>query len=337
MPIEHRNAILRLSFGVSGIFALGLTLGWPMSVVSAVFAALFLQAPAPPSFRITGELVFLSIWTMLLSFVISSALVPYPIVFLAGIAIGVFLSYAWSLAGAGMLHGILTLMAVLMVPNLVLQSPDLTLLVVAWIPMNLLIAAGTTMLMFTLIPPAPLPAGAGAAAQKPEFDAKRRIARMSLVTIPFALIFFVIDSSYILSLFFVAILGQQLAAMPAAGPKVAKTMLKANALGAAFAIAANELTVITPLLITPMVICLLVCLILASLQRSTRPSAALAGSALSTFIVIYGGTIAPFADDADAQAVDRILQVGAAAIFVIIAYLVIDEFLPESKPEAKSA
>ncbi|MBE1283969.1 MAG: DUF2955 domain-containing protein [Rhodobacteraceae bacterium] len=342
MPTElspdDRNFILRLTCGAGGLFAVGLVLGWPMAVVGAVFSALFLQGPAAPPVKAALSLAFLSLWTMSLSFVLSSALAPYPVVFLAAIAIGIFLSYAWSLAGAGMLHGILTLMAVLMVPNLVLQSPDLTLVLVTWVPLNLLIAAFTAMLMFELFPAAPPQPGAAAAApQASEFDRKRRMLRMSLVTVPFALTFFVIDSSYILTLFFVAILGQQLAAMPAAGPKVAKTMLLANAMGAAFAIVSNELTVMAPVLITAMVLGVLVCLTLGSMMKSGKPSAALAGSALSTFLIIYGGTIAPFADDADTKAIDRILQVGAACLFVILAYLVIDEFLPERQKSEKPA
>ncbi len=329
MLTDDRRAVLRLTIGTTAVFGLGLFLGWPLAVVGAVFAAMFLQAPVALPLAVFGKLFIFSIGLMFLSFLLSAIMAPYPLVFLALVAIGIIMSFTWTIKGAGVLPGVLALMAALMIPNLTLQSQDLALILVFWIPMNLLIAGFASALMFTLLP-APPPTGPQKPAQETtEFDRLRRLVRMSLVTVPFAMVFFVSGASALLVLFFVAILSQQLAAMPSAGKKVAAAMLAANLLGAAFSILCYEINVIAPVFLTPVLLCFLTCLALGALGKSTHALAAVSGSALSTVLIVYGGSIAPFSDEADVKSITRVIQVASAAFFVIVAYVVVDEFLPE--------
>lgn len=340
MHTEVRRAILRQTIGTTGVFSLGLILGWPLAVVGAVFTALFLQAPAALPVKVTLKLFVFALLLMLTSWIVSSIIAPYPVVFLGAICIAIILSFTWTVAGAGVLPGVLALMAAMMVPNLVLQSKELALVLVGWIPANLMIAGFVSGLMFTILPAAPPSAAQQAQQMKAEkeedFDRYRRILRMSLVTVPFAMTFFLLGWSALLVLFFVALLSQQLAAMPAAGKTVAKGMLLANILGAAVAILSYELNVIAPHIITAILLCFLFCLMLGTLAKSDHPLAAAAGSALTTALIIYGGSVAPLSDDADVKSITRVLQVGMALFFVIIAYVVVDEFWPErSKPRRK--
>ncbi|WP_170603968.1 DUF2955 domain-containing protein [Ruegeria arenilitoris] len=329
MRIEDRRSILRLAFGVTGVFSLGLFLGWPLAVVGAVFAALFLQAPAPLPLAAFGKLFVFSIGLMFISFLLSSIFSPYPLVFLIFVAIGIILSFVWSVSGAGVLPGVIALMGALMIPNLALQSQDLALVLVFWIPMNLFFAGFASTLMFVLIPAEPPSEAQTKNAVLQDFDPHRRIVRMSLVTVPFALVFFISGASALLVLFFVALLSQQLAAMPSAGTTVAKAMLTANLLGAAVSIICYEINVIAPIFLTPVLLCFLFCLTLGILGKSQTPLAAAAGSAITTALIVYGGSIAPFSDEADVKSITRVLQVAGAAFFVIIAYVVVDEFWPE--------
>ncbi|WP_170476188.1 DUF2955 domain-containing protein [Ruegeria arenilitoris] len=329
MRIEDRRSILRLAFGVTGVFSLGLFLGWPLAVVGAVFAALFLQAPAPLPLAAFGKLFVFSIGLMFISFLLSSIFSPYPLVFLIFVAIGIILSFVWSVSGAGVLPGVIALMGALMIPNLALQSQDLALVLVFWIPMNLFFAGFASTLMFVLIPAEPPSEAQTKNAAQQDFDPHRRIVRMSLVTVPFALVFFISGASALLVLFFVALLSQQLAAMPSAGTTVAKAMLTANFLGAAVSIICYEINVIAPIFLTPVLLCFLFCLTLGVLGKSQIPLAAAAGSAITTALIVYGGSIAPFSDEADVKSITRVLQVAGAAFFVIIAYVVVDEFWPE--------
>ncbi|MBO9451236.1 DUF2955 domain-containing protein [Tropicibacter sp. R16_0] len=339
MRTEDRNSIRRLAFGVTLAFGLGLLLDWPLAYIGAVFAALFLQAPVGLPLAAFGKLFVFSIGLMLISFILSAVFAPYSVVFLMLVAIGIILSFVWSVSGAGVLPGVIALMGALMIPNLLLQSQDLAFVLVIWIPLNLFFAGCVATLMFTLIPAAPPSQAAQKQAQAaPDFDPARRIFRMSMVTVPFAMVFFLSGSSALLVLFFVALLSQQLAAMPAAGKAVAKAMLTANLLGAAVAIICYEINVIAPVLVTPILLCLFFCLTLGTLGKSGTPLAAAAGSAITTALVVYGGTIAPYSDDADVKSLVRVAQVATAAIFVILAYVVVDEFWPEKKQqEAQTA
>ncbi len=329
MPIEERKSVFRLALGVTGVFALGLFLGWPLAVVGAVFTALFLQAPAALPLAAFAKLYVFSIGLMFISFLLSSVFAPYPVVFLILVAIGIILSFMWSVSGAGVLPGVIALMGALMIPNLVLQSQDLAIVLVFWIPMNLLFAGFVSTLMFVLIPAEPQTAAQKKTGAPPDFDPYRRIVRMSLVTVPFAMVFFVSGASALLVLFFVALLSQQLAAMPSMGKAVAKAMLTANLLGAAVSIICYEVNVIAPVILTPILLCLFFCFTLGALGKSQVALAAAAGSALTTVLIVYGGSIAPFSDEADVKSITRVLQVAGAAFFVIIAYVIVDEFWPE--------
>lgn len=332
MLTEDRRSIFRLTLGVTGVFSLGLILDWPLAVVGAVFTALFLQAPAPMPVKTSLKLFTLAIALMALSWLSFSLLKPYPLVFLAGVAIAIVMSFGWSIKGAGILPGVLALMAAMMIPNILVQSSELASVLVFWIPANLLIAGYASALCFVLFP-APRAERIPEKAKGPQsdFDPARRLLRMSLITVPFALVFFLFDWSAILVLFFVALLSQQLAAATFAGKTVARAMLTANLLGAAIAIVFYELNVIAPMIVTPILLTVLLCLVLGTLAKSKHSLAPAAGSALTTALVIYGGSIAPFADEADEKAIVRVLYIVAAATFVIVSYAVVDEFLPEKK------
>ncbi len=334
MRTEDKRSVLRLALGVTGVFALGLFLGWPLAVIGAVFTALFLQAPMALPLAAFGKLFVFSIGLMFISFLLSSIFAPYPVVFLVLVAIGIVLSFTWSVSGAGVLPGVIALMGALMIPNLVLQSQDLALVLVFWIPMNLFFAGFVSTLMFVLIPAEPPSEAQKKAAADRDFDTSRRIFRMSLVTVPFAIAFFLYGASALLVLFFVALLSQQLAAMPAAGKTVAKAMLTANLLGAAVSIICYEINVIAPVMLTSVLLCFFFCVALGALGKTQIPLAAAAGSAITTALIVYGGSIAPFSDEADVKSITRVLQVASAAFFVIIAYVVVDEFWPERKHRA---
>ena len=117
------------------------------------------------------------------------------------------------------------------------------------------------------------------------------------------------------------------------GKAVAKAMLTANLLGAAISIICYEVNVIAPVILTPILLCLLFCFVLGALGKSQIPLAAAAGSALTTVLIVYGGSIAPFSDEADVKSITRVLQVAGAAFFVIVAYIIVDEFWPERKKQ----
>ena len=119
MRTEDQSSVTRLALGVTGVFSLGLFLGWPLAVVGAVFTALFLQAPAALPLAAFAKLFVFSIGLMFISFLLSSVFSPYPVVFLILVAIGIILSFMWSVSGAGILPGVIALMGAVFVKEVV--------------------------------------------------------------------------------------------------------------------------------------------------------------------------------------------------------------------------
>ncbi|CUH51320.1 DUF2955 domain-containing protein [Shimia marina] len=341
MPTEATSAPdnrgLRLAVGVGGHFALAILLGWPLATICTVFVTLFLQAPGPMPPKAIKGLFMMAVVFLTASWVISSALSPYPVAFLLGLALAVASAFYWSTKGTGMLAVVLALMAALMLPTLVLTSQKLALILVIWVPLNLVLAWLWTVAMFHLFPPTPSGVAAAQKPPAPHHDPSRLVWRMSLVTIPFAFYFYLVGSGALVTLLFVAILSQQLSAATAAGPTVARGMLKANVLGGIAAMICYELTVIAPLMLVALLAFATAAFVFARWFVSGRADASLAGSGLTTTVILFGGSIAPFGDDADVALVDRLLQIGNALMFVLIAYVVVDAFFPLTPdPKAKT-
>lgn len=332
MPTEAHagadNRGIRLAVGVASSFAVSILVGWPLATIGTVFTVLFLQAPGPMPAIAIRTLFRQAVVFLVFSFFIAGALSPYPIAFLMALALAVASSFYWSTKGAGMLSVVLALMAALMLPTMVLTSQHLALTLVIWIPLNLVIAWLWTVAMFYVYPPTPRGVAAAAKPEPPHYDPSRLVLRMSLVTIPFAIYFYLVSSGAIVTLLFVAILSQQLSAATAAGPTVAKNMMKANIVGGIAAIFCYELTVIAPTMLTAWLVFAVAAFLMAFWFISDRPDAAMGGSALTTTVILFGGSIAPFGDDADVKMIDRLVQIGNALLFVLIAYIVVDAFFP---------
>lgn len=331
---------LRIALGVSTHFALAILIGWPLATICTVFVTLFLKAPGPLPPKMIFGLFMQAVVFLCISWVIATTLAQYPAAFLLALALAVGLSFYWSTRGAGMLSVVLALMAALMLPTLVLTSQKLALLLVVWVPLNLVLAWVWTTLMFHLFPPSPAGAAQAAKPDLPHHDPNRLVLRMSLVTIPFALHFYLVGSGALVTLLFVAILSQQLSAATAAGPMVAKTMLRANLLGGIAAIVCYQITLVAPLMLTALLAFAATATVLAAWLTSQRADAAQAGTALTTAVILFGGSIAPFGDDADVAMLDRLLQIGHALGFVLIAYVVVDAFFPLTaapKPKRRRA
>ena len=334
MSTEAETRGLRLALGAAASFALAILAGWPFATFSSVFTVLFLQAPAAMPPRALFGLLRQALLFLAVAWGLSTLLEPYPAVYLLAMALAVAVAFWWSTTGAGMLSVVLALLATLMMPYLVRVSADLSLMLVLWLPVNLAVAWAWTALLFRLIPPGAPPTGGGKPAPAPT-DPVRMVQRMSLVTVPFAIGFYLGGSSALVTLIFVAILSQQLAAATGAGPTVARGLLKANLIGGAVAVAAYEVTAIAPLMLTAMLSFAVAALALAGWLVSARKDAGLAGTALTTVIILFGGALSPLSQD-DVAMFDRIGQIGLALGWVLLAFVVVDAFLP-LKPAAKPA
>ncbi|NDR55806.1 DUF2955 domain-containing protein [Aliiruegeria sabulilitoris] len=321
---------LRMALGVWTPFVLGMGFNWPFAFLGAVFAALFLQAPSPPSPKAGAMLIATAFALLLMGFVVFSVLLPYPASFLLAQALMIGWGFSLSVSGKSPLLVVLALMDALMMPYMARLSLDVAWTLALWLPINMGIALLSCWAVFALFPPAAMSAEQEAAVEAPPpFDPERRLLRMMLVTLPFVALFILFDSGAILTLIFVAILAQQLAASTGAGPAVAKGMLLANIAGGLVAILCYELVVSATNFGFMAVIAGLLCLGFARWFTSAHVSAALAGSALTTALILFGGAMAPFGGDVEGKMLSRLVQVGAALVWVLTAFVAVDYFLPE--------
>ncbi|MEM8570484.1 MAG: DUF2955 domain-containing protein [Pseudomonadota bacterium] len=316
---------LRLGLAPAIVFSLGLILDWPVFYLAAVFAALFCQAPAPMPLASGLRLLLVAAFFLASALLLASVLEPYPVVFLAGVAIGLGVTLRAAVRGANTLIVVLAMLAALLIPFLVKISSDLAGLIAFWLVINMSVALLVSWAAFALFPsatpPKPKPQESSA-----EFDPGRRLARMCLVTIPFAMVFFLIESDAALVLIFAAILATQLAASTAAGPLVAKGMMAANLLGGLAAVLVYEALVMAPFL--PLAILLILS---ASLCFADRFAAgdALAGSALTAVLILVGGSLGPISDGAEVKMLTRLWQIGLALAYILSAFVLVDRWLPE--------
>lgn len=322
-----RNHGLRLALTPAAVFCAGLILGWPLFYVGAVFATLFTQTPHPLTTRAGARLLVNATAIMGVAWLLATWLNPYPVVFLLGICIALGLAFRCSVSGGSTILVVLLLLGTLLVPFLVRTSSVLAWDIALSLVANIAIALASSWVAFAVFPAADATRTAPPApAPVTRFDPNRRLARMCLVSIPFAIVFFVSGSGAALTLIFVAILATQLAASTEAGPTVARTMLAANVLGGIVAVIIYEAIVIAPLLPFAILAVLATCLALA--DRFTRGDA-LAGSALTTVLILLGGSLGVFSEEADVKMLGRIWQIGLALVYILSAFVLIDRWLPE--------
>ncbi len=324
-----RQHALRLGLGPASVLVLGQIANWPLSFLGAVLAALILQSKTPLPVSAGLRLVAIASLQLAASWAVFNLLYPFPVAYLAVMAIGIVLCFRWSIAGGSPVGVILALLSVLLVPNTVQVSPLLAAKVAVWLPLNMFVAVLASGLAWLLFPGAPWVSARAAAPTKTDFDPVRRIWRMSLVTVPFAIVFLLLESGALIVLILTALLTTQLAESTQAGPTVAKTMLYANLLGGLAAVAASEVTVLAPTVATMALASLLMCGIFALLFAGDGHLSSIAGSALTTAIIIYGGAMGPFSGEADVKVIVRLLQIAFALAYLLAAFIVVDAWLPE--------
>ncbi|WP_422023968.1 DUF2955 domain-containing protein [Roseibium sp.] len=322
---DERHLSFRIASAAALAFVVGMFFSWPLFYIAAAFAAPFAQAPAPMSFR-AGVRLLASMAALLgAALLLSSVLLPYPIVYLSAIVIALVLSFRYAVRGGDMLVTIAALLGSLLVPHLMLMSPQLGVTVTFWLMANFTIGLVVSWVAFILFPGAP-------SGQTPKSDPKenngdldRRLVRICLVCAPFAVFYFISGSDAFYALIFVALLSSQLAATTDAGPAAARTMLMANLSGGLAAIIAYEVIVMAPLPLAAILVVATLCLFFANRIATGDPQAA---SALTVAILLLGGSMV-FANDADVRLIDRMAQIALAIGYILAAFVLVDRWLPE--------
>jgi len=311
--------IVRLGLGVSIAFVVGVGLAWPISFIGAIFTNLLLQAPGPVPIRGIGVLLARASVAMAAVWFGAQFLLAYPMFFLVGLTVAIFAVFRYAAKGGQMLLVVLLMIAILLIPSLLVTSPELAGTAAFWLVANIAVAIFISRLLFSLIPP-----DVGAPPAKPkkpavsQAEATSRAIRMTLVTAPYAVAHFFFGWDAVLTLIFIALLATALSG--AASAAVGRMLLIANVAGGFVAITAYEFLVIAPNFVFMAVLVLTLVLYFARTLMSGGPYAPYAGTALNALLVLLGGAMVPFGGEVDDNFVGRLLDIGLAVLYIAIAF-----------------
>ncbi len=324
---ETQRKARRIWVAVSGVFVLGMTLAWPMAAIGAIFAGLLVQGPRLLPMKQGIAVILVAVIAMVVNWYVSQFLLKYPGLFAIGISVAMYVLFRSAARGAPPAIVILISLALLLQPVLIRTSSDLAALAATWLPANLAIGVFASWVVFSLIPPrldAP-------AKQKPGImlDADRQASRMTLVAVPFALVFFSLNWGAVITLIFVALLTQQLSASTEAAGKASKGLLLANLAGGVVAMLAFEFLVMVPFYPFMVALCLTLIGVSAMAMTSGAAWAPLAGTAMNAMLVLLGGAMAPLDDSVASSLSDRLIQIGMAVGYILIAFNIVDTYLPK--------
>jgi len=313
----------RLGIGVSAVFVIGAGVAWPVAFIGAIFTNLMLQGPAPIPIRAGAMLLGRAAVAMVAVWYCAAVLLAYPLFFLVALTCSIYAIFRFSALGGSMFLVVLLLISVLLIPSLLLTSPELAGTVALWLVINIALAILASHVFFWLFPPeeGPIPAKP-AKPEVSESEASWRAARMTLVTAPYAILHFSFGWSAVLPLIFIAMLAMALSG--AASAAMGRNLLVANVAGGIVAIMAYELVVIAPNFLFMAALVLTIMLAGAKILVSGGPYAPYAGSALNAIMVLFGGAMAPFGGDVDAEFLDRMLGIGFAVLYIAAAYRLVE-------------
>ena len=326
-PRDRR--VLRYALGATLAMAVAMGFAWDLSFIVPILTLMLLASPAPrPTLRAGVALVttiafacFVGLWAI--KYLLNFMWAFFPILGL--LLLGVFLAKA---RGTSPFLIIWLLIAVLLLPMVAVQSPNLAYFLVRGLVLGAVITLLVVWTAHVLVPDAPAPVAASAPPPSPprldDGTAQALALTQTLVVLPLLVLFHLFEwTGAILVLIFVALLSLQPGF--ASSFRAGKAMLVGNALGGVTAIVMFGFLTVVPEYPFLILLTLLAGLFFGSRLMSDRPTAPLYGMAYSTLLLVIAMTTST-EGDARAKVYDRLLQMGLAVLYVVIAFGLIEHW-----------
>jgi hypothetical protein len=328
---------LRLAVALTVSVLIAFIAGWPGSFIMPVFVCVLLSAGGPPIpiDRGLGLHVMVAILLLIGQF-IAEVFLPHPVVCLLLISWLLLGGQYWAIRGGNQLLIVILFIAILILPLMGMESKALVSAFVGGLFVSIALAVLMCWIAHGLIPDPRLVANAKPEQQLPsKRETYRQAVIKTLLVLPLLLIFYLFKlTNDLLVLVFVALLIQ----MPSAevGIKGSIGTLVANGLGGLAAVICYQLLVLAPSPVMLGLSIFIVSLLFGPKIFSGAPSAQLYGTGLNTVIVLLGGATGTFGDDAGTDMYVRLLQIGAACVYIVAALsLAADWLQPEPRAEDK--
>jgi hypothetical protein len=262
---------------------------------------------------------------------IAEVFLPHPVVCLLLIGWLLLAGQYWAIRGGNQLLIVILFIAILILPLVGMESKDLLSAFVGGLLFSIALAVFMCWFAHALIPDPRLVANAKPEQALPSKQETYRQAMIkTLLVLPLLLMFYLLKmTSDLLVLVFVALLIQ----MPSAevGIRGSIGTLVANALGGVAAVVCYNLLVLAP---SPVAI-FTVSLLFGQKIFSGSKTAQLYGTGLNTVVVLLGGATGAFGDGAGTDMYVRLLQIGAACLYIVGALALAEDWLKGDQPAKK--
>jgi len=338
IPLEERahdklHGILRYALGSAIIMMFALGLDYQLAYFTPVLALNFLAPTAKaPTLKSSAAFLLSVGLASLLGLMFSRFFLDYPLVFLPLMALILFHLYYTTALQAMKVWLIISL---LLIPMMSVKSDELGSVVAVNLFINALLAILMVWVVYFIFPGKETAFEGNNKTNVQQQTSRQRFisaVTKSLVVTPVLVLFFVFNwSDSLLVLFFIAILSMNPAA---ANKKTGIAMILANLGGGLAAILVfNILTAATSFIYSG-ILTLLIGMVFANGLFAGKPTSALFGMAFSTFLLILGNVIS-LAGEAGEIVWIRILQIGIAMLYMVLAYRWVEQigFIKKLKSE----
>jgi hypothetical protein len=334
--LDHRSLrVLRYATGSALAMAVAMGFNWQLSFLLPVLSLSFLASPAPrPSLKAGFVFVVIIAVSCLAGLMLGKYLISYPLVYVPFTGLILLRLFYVKASGTSPLLITWLLIALLVIPMIIMISPEIANLVAAGILVGAIATICLTWLVHGVLPDPETPvdetgktAAPAAAPPEPTPAERFRTAAIStLVVLPVFVLFYSLQMlGSTLILIFVALLSSQPGF--ASNFKVGGALVLGNAIGGVAAIVFYNLLVWVPEFGFLVLLTLIAGLLFGSRVFSDKPTAKLYGMAYSTLLLVIGSVTAGGSGEAGAKVYTRIAQITIAVVYVVAASGVADRYL----------
>jgi len=318
--------VLRYATGATLGMGLAMAVNWPAAYLVPVLCLTFLAKPVPPP-TLRAGLMFLA--ALVVAITVGLWAIKYllgsGVLFFTGLGLLLLHVFYAQCSGASPILILWLLIALLALPMVAVQSPDMALVVSSSLVFGAAASLMVAWIAHALFPETRSGPSASAPAPTTQAPAHERfvaaLERMAVVFPLFVLFHLFEWTGSLVILIFVGLLSIQPGF--ASGFKAGAAMILGNAMGGMAAIAAFELLTVVPEFLFLILLCLLAGLFLGNRLLGGGKAAPLYGMAFSTMLLVLGSSTSS-EGDARAAAYSRILQIMIAVLYVVFSFGLIE-------------
>jgi len=321
--LKESTPILRCVFGVTLALLISTTIGYLIPQITAIFALFFLEPNRKP-LGPKKEIVFVLGLSLMGYFgvIIGNYLIDYPLVILP--LLGLFIFWSYRFIKIPVTIRLLFLMLVVLIPFISLKANIAGGLVLTALLINLIIALVVVRIAFFIFP---LTAEEDISIEKEKAVVYKNINSDKLafngllVVLPLVFVFYLFNATIaILTLVFALLLSfDPFVYQSKKGPG----LLLANILGGLAGIVVYNILVIAPSYVLYIFLLISVAFYFVMHIYSGKKTAPVYKIGFNTFFVIMG-VISVSTEEAGTEISERLLQIGLAVLYIIVAFKVVN-------------